>query len=219
MNKHTMSAIKLLLVITQLTSGLFMSAQQTELIPDLSKVNSRALWTISNREMVYDSAVHLNGKPGDGLLWLNGSYFKNGRIDLDIKGKDEAGMSFVGLAFHGLNDSTFDAIYFRPFNFKNPERSNHSVQYISQPVYTWKKLRDEHPGKYESLVSPVPEPSGWFHATIQVEYPVVKVFVNNSDKPSLTIDQLSNRKNGWIGFWVGDNAEGWFKNLKITSKK
>ena len=72
--------------------------------------------------------------------------------------------------------------------------------------------------KYENMVTPVPEPSGWFHATVRVEYPVVKVFVNNSGNPSLTIEQLSNRKNGWVGFWVGNNSEGWFKNLKITSK-
>jgi Domain of Unknown Function (DUF1080) len=217
-NRH-MKLIKFLLAIIQLAFGLSIAAQQTELIPDLSRTNDRHLWTIHNREMKYDTAVYLNGKEGDGLLRLNGTGFGNGTIDLDIKGKDEMGMSFVGLAFHGLNDSTYDAIYFRPFNFENPERSNHSVQYIAQPVYTWNKLRDEHPGIYENKVAPVPKPSEWFHARIEVIYPVVTVFVNNSITPSLTIDQLSSRKNGWIGFWVGNNSEGQFKNLKIIAKK
>ncbi|MEJ7586269.1 MAG: family 16 glycoside hydrolase [Ferruginibacter sp.] len=193
-------------------------AQQLEVIPDLSKVKESGTWAIYNREATYDGEVHINGKPGDGLLRLTGSNFMNGQIELDIKGKDEQGMSFVGLAFHGLNDSTYDAIYFRPFNFKSPQRDGHSVQYIAHPLHTWNKLRDEHPGVYENKVSPVPEPSGWFHASIVVKYPVVEVFINNSNKPSLTINQLSNQKAGWVGFWVGNNSEGYFKNLKIITK-
>lgn len=213
-----MKTIKLLFIIAQLSMRLSLPAQQIELIPDLSGVNNKSLWTTHNRNAGYDTAVHLNAKEGDGVAWLNGSNFQNGEIDLDIKGKDEQGMSFVGLAFHGLNDSTYDVIYFRPFNFKNKERNNHSVQYISLPKYDWNKLRDEHPGKYENMVTPVPEPSEWFHATVVVTYPVVTVFVNNSTTPSLTINQLSDRKKGWVGFWVGNNSEGYFKNLKIISK-
>lgn len=37
--------------------------------------------------------------------------------------------------------------------------------------------------------------------------------------PSLEIEQLSNRKNGWLGFWVGHNSDGSFKNLVITKIK
>jgi len=79
-------------------------------------------------------------------------------------------------------------------------------------------LRDEHPGQYENTITPVPEPSGWFHASIIVEYPLVTVFVNNSDKPSLKINQLSSHK-GWVGFWVGNNRQDILKNLKIISKQ
>ncbi len=142
--------------------------------------------------------------------------FANGLIELDIKGKDERGKSFVGLAFHGLNDSIYDVVYFRPFNFESPDRNGHSVQYISHPEYTWHKLRKEHPEQYENPVIPVPDPADWFHVAIIVDYPDVKVFVDNSDEPSLTIKQLSSRKEGWIGFWVGHNSEGYFRNLKIT---
>lgn len=37
--------------------------------------------------------------------------------------------------------------------------------------------------------------------------------------PSLEIEQLSNRKNGWLGFWAGNNSDGSFKNLVITKIK
>lgn len=194
-------------------------AQQNEIIPDLSDIKNSDLWILHNRELITDENIHLDGKPADGLLWMSKPVFENGKIELDIKGKDEQGRSFVGLAFHGLNDSIYDAIYFRPFNFKNPERNGHSVQYISHPEYTWYRLREEHPEKYENPVSPVPEPNDWFHVTILVHYPSVKVFVNDSDEPSLSIEQLSSRKEGWIGFWVGNNSEGYFKDLKILPEK
>ncbi len=203
-------------MLTSWMAGL--SAQQVESRPDLSKVTSSNSWTVFNRQVTYTDAVYLNAKEGDGFLRMNGSNFMNGEIELDIKGKDIQGESFVGFAFHGLNDSTFDAIYFRPFNFKNPQRKDHSLQYISHPVYTWNKLRDEHPGLYEKTVQHVPDPSGWFHVKIVVQYPVVKVFVNNASEPSITVNQLSDRKKGWVGFWVGNGSDGYFKNLTITIK-
>lgn len=193
-------------------------SQQKDLIPDLSTISDSSKWLAVNREVTFDDGVNLNRETGDGMLILKNFSFRNGTIEVDIKGTDEQGMSFVGFAFHGLNDSTYDAIYFRPFNFKNPERNNHSVQYIALPGNTWFTLRKKHPGIYENTVLPVPEPNNWFHATIVIKYPNVNVFVNNSDKPSLSIRQLSERKEGWLGFWVGTDSEGWFKNLKITSE-
>ncbi len=187
-------------------------------IPDLSKINDPGVWTLHNREIVEDEVVHLNGQPGDGLLWNNDLEFENGTIEVDIKGIDERGRSFVGIAFHILNDSTFDAIYFRPFNFKSPERKGHSVQYISHPKNTWYYLRENYPEKYENPVNPVPEPTEWFHATIVVNYPQVSVYVNHAKEPSLVIEQLSKRKEGRLGFWVGNNSEGWFKNLEIVEQ-
>jgi len=193
-------------------------AQVKTLEPDLSKINDTGKWTLHNREIVKDDVVHLNGQAGDGLLWMNDAIFSDVKIDVDIKGIDERGRSFVGIAFHILNDSTFDAIYFRPFNFKSTERKGHSVQYISHPSNTWYFLRENYPEIYENPVTPVPDPTGWFQATIFVKYPEVKVYVNNSEEPSLVVEQLSSRKEGMIGFWVGNNSEGWFKNLKIISE-
>ena len=194
-------------------------AQPKVFVPDLATISNSEKWTVYNREANFDGHVYLNAKAGDGLLYLKDVEFKNGKIELDIKGKNNPGRSFVGVAFHGLNHDTFDAIYFRPFNFENPQRNTHSVQYISMPEYDWSKLRKEHPGKYENTVSPVPDPNDWFHATIVVHYPEVKVFVNDSKEPSLVVDQISTRKSGWLGFWVGNGADGNFKNLKIITEQ
>ncbi len=210
-----MKTIKLFLATILLCSGNFLVAQQHELSPDLTKIINSDLWVSYNRDIIPDKDVHLDGKPGYGLLWIKEPVFKNGRIEFDIKGNDKQGKSFVGLAFHGLNDSTYEAIYFRPFNFKSPDKYENSIQYISHPEYPWFKLRKNYPKKYESTISPVPQPNDWFHVTIIINYPSVKVFVNNSERPSLMIEQISSRKAGWVGFWVGHNSEGYFKNLKI----
>ena len=61
--------------------------------PDLSKIKDPGLWTLYNRELITDTVVHLNEKAGDGMLWLRNFDFTNGRIELDIKGKDETGRS------------------------------------------------------------------------------------------------------------------------------
>ena len=194
-------------------------AQPKEFTPDLSKVNDQATWAIHNRVATSKNGeVFMNAKEGDGVLWMKEITFSNGKIELDIKGIDVQGKSFVGVVFHGAGENTYDGIYFRPFNFKNAERKGHSVQYMSHPDYPWFKLREQFPEKYEDQVTPVPDPNDWFHATVVVEYPVVNVYVNNSTTPSLTVNQLSSRKNGWVGFWVGNGSEGYFKNLKITSK-
>ncbi len=73
---------------------------------------------VVNRTMVNDSTIHLNEAPGAGIAWIKNKQFASGTIEFDVKGKNVLQQSFVGIAFHGVNDSTYDAIYFRPFNFQ-----------------------------------------------------------------------------------------------------
>ena len=204
-----MKTLKLLLAIFLFCISISTKAQQSKLNPDLSEVNDSLIWTVYNRNVTYDDAVHLDRKEGDGLLRLQNFDFQNGTIELDIKGKNELGSSFVGSAFRGLNDSTYDAVYFRPLNFQKEEIILYNT--FRNPYIPWYRLREESPGKYENSINPPPQPEEWFHATIVIEYPVVKVFVNNSEEASLIINQLSLRNKGWLGFWVGNNSEGYFK--------
>jgi len=194
-------------------------AQPNLIEPDLINVDTVTDWVLHGRELTIDKGIHFNAKPEDGLLWLKDVNFANGSIELDIKGKNEQGKSFVGIAFHGLNDSVYDVVYFRAFNFTNPERKNHSVQYISHPNHTWWSLRNQHPEEYESTINPIPEPNDWFLVTIEVDFPMVKAFVNNASEPSLVINQLSERKQGWVGFWAGYGSAGSYRNLKIVPSK
>src|SRR6185503_9919733 len=112
--------------------------------------------------------VRLSEAPGEGPAFFAGIELANGTIELDLRGKDVAQQSFVGVAFHGVDGTTYDAIYFRPFNFRTEDaaRRIRAVQYVSHPVNTWQKLRTEQPGKYEKPVNPVPDPNAWFHARV-----------------------------------------------------
>lgn len=155
----------------------------------------------------------------DGLVWLDGLDFTNGTIELDLKGRDVFQQSFLGVAFHRTNDTTFDIVYFRPFNFNSSDsvRRIHAVQYVSLPVFKWEKLRAEYNGKYEKAIISAPPPNEWFHAKIVIKYPRVQVFVNNHAEPSLNIEQLSNQRFGKIGLWISGRSSGDFANLSVTA--
>lgn len=167
------------------------------------------------------TGVRLSEAANNGVAYLRGVELANGTIELDIRGKDVQGQSFVGVAFHGADDSTYDAVYFRPFNFRTDDsaRHSHAVQYVSHPTYPWQKLRAEHPGEYEKSVTPAPDPSGWFHVRVVVSSPKVSVFVADVTEPSLVVSQLSHRGKGRVGLWVGNGSDGDFANLTIVRKE
>jgi hypothetical protein len=178
-------------------------------------------YTVVNRSISAGAdagSIHLDEVDGDGKAWINGKNFVTGTIEFDIKGKDKMQGSFVGFAFHGLNDSTYEAIYFRPFNFRSadPVRKGHAVQYIASPKYNWPTLREQFPNKYEQPISPAPNPEQWFHVRITVETEKISVYVNNSKQPSLTVVPLVKTGGKMIGYWVGNTSGGDWRNLRIS---
>lgn len=214
-----MLVIKKSVCLTAFVAYTFLLQAQS-IKPNLQELDK---WSIVNRTA---AAVHEDGKnairineiPNDGQMILKGYQFSNGTIEVDIKGKNAPQQSFVGIAFHGMDDKTYDAIYFRPFNFMNADtiRRWRSVQYISMPDYPWEKLRQNFPGKYENKVNPVPNPDGWFHVKIVVDGKKVTVFVNGAQTHSLAVEKLTSTTTGNIALWVGNNSGGSFANLVIT---
>src|SRR6185295_10939304 len=114
------------------------SAQSNPVKYDLFDLNKKGNLQLFNRTLTSFMEKGTNGirfseKEGDGVAWLEGVNFANGIIELDIKGKDVLQQSFVGVAFHGVDEKTLDAVYFRPFNFRTTDsvRHIHAVQYVS----------------------------------------------------------------------------------------
>jgi hypothetical protein len=158
----------------------------------------------------------LDQKAGDGVAWWP-EPFTTGTIELDLRGRDVAQGSFVGVAFHGVDAKTYEAIYFRPFNFKtdDPARRLRAVQYVSHPEHPWQALREQHPGVYEKPVTSPPDPDGWFHATIHVTADSITVFVGPAASAALEVKRLTRRATGWVGLWVGNESPGDFADVKV----
>lgn len=189
--------------------------------PDLSLVETQTGWKLINRAV---TTIKKDGRPaarfedttGIGVAWLEGVTFGDGTIEVDLRGANRVQHSFLGVAFHGTDWQTYDAVYFRPFNFRSddPARQLRAVQYVAHPAYTWARLRQEQPGRFEKAVVPAPDPDGWFHVRIVVAWPKVSVFVNAAKEPCLLVEQLSERRRGRVGLWV-DTGGGDFANLRI----
>lgn len=210
--------VRWVLFFTGVFGCLILQAQQV----DLSAISS---FEVYNRIITINNSdgkpqVHMSAAEGDGIAWIKNKIFSAGIIEFDVKGKDVLQQSFVGIAFHGANDSVFDGIYFRPFNFNaaDTNRKNHSVQYISMPQYDWEYLRDKYPGKYEHALNSKIEATSWFHVKVAVDQNKISVYVNSGSEPCLTVKPLHDYTNGKIGFWVGNHSDGDFANLVIKPK-
>jgi len=168
-----------------------------------------------------DGSRSIEFKPAQGrpnLIWLDSFSLTNGVIEFDVRGRSTPASSFVGVAFRIADAATYDAVYFRPFNYRATNAVNraHAVQYMSHPAFPWNRLREEKPGQYENGIEPAPDGDAWVHARIVLERPKVSVFVNGSTKASLSVDELSDRLGGSVGLWCG--GFGAVANLKITPK-
>ena len=220
-----MRLIRFLPAVIALIISMAASAQVNQKKYDLFELNKKGKLQVINRTLssVMDkrgNGVSFSEATGDGVAWLDGVNFANGSIELDIKGRDVLQQSFVGVAFHGVDEKTLDAVYFRPFNFHATDsvRRIHAVQYISHPDFPWNVLRETQNAKYEKPIPSAPDPNGWFHVKIVVDYPHVTVYVNDSAVPCLNVDKLNDRQAGKIGLWVGNTSGGEFANLVITNK-
>ncbi len=191
--------------------------------PDLGRLAGGQGVQLFNRTLTAQkegerTIARLDARPGDGGALLEGVQLGDGVIEVDLRGKDVAQQSFLGIAFHVVDWTTYDAVYFRPFNFRaaGQEQRSHSVQYISQPVNTWQKLRAERPGQFEKAVDPPPDPGSWFHARIVLARSKVEVFVNRASTPSLVVDDLGEARSGGVALWAGNGSDGAYAGLVIT---
>jgi hypothetical protein len=190
--------------------------------PDLPALAQSGGLRLVNRDAVTLDAperpsVRLSAAAGDGLAWLDGVAFTTGTVRLDVRGRNAPGQSFVGIAFNGVDDQTYEAVYVRPFNFQatNPVQRDHAVQYIAHPTFTWNALREGRPEVFENPVVPPPDPDAWVPLRLEVTEDSVTVYVGEGDAPDLAVERLAERSGTRMGLWVGNNSAGDFANLRI----
>lgn len=210
----------ILLSFILVTMTLFSMAQQK--VYELSKLSKENHLTTINRNTSIEKDQHgeylkVTESKGEGIVWLPIENFKTGTLTIEMRGKDVPQRSFIGIAFHGQNDSTYDAVYCRPFNFHADDsiRKIHAVQYISHPLFTWKYLRENRNGEFEKGITNAPEPNDWFVMSVTIKKKTIEVFINDSTEPVLTINKLSKSVKGSIGLFVGNDSGGDFRKLSI----
>ena len=165
--------------------------------------------------------IKVSEKAGPGVVWIEGSDFDQGTLEIDVRGRDVLQQSFLGIAFHGKDDKTYEAVYLRPFNFRaqDPDRHQHAVQYVSVPDYDWPRLRKEFPEEFENPVDASVAPTDWVPLRVVVKGNAVQIFVGKVSAPTLEVRKLGALDRGLLGLWVGNNSDGDFTNLRVTPMK
>jgi len=170
------------------------------------------------------SAKDAGYSPGGPLVLLDGVRFKDGAIDVDVagapaKGAPEDARGFIGVVFRAQTDARFEIIYLRPTNSHADDqlRKNHTTQYSSEPEWPWDRLRKESPGVYESWVDM--ETGKWTHMRIVVKGTDASLYVNHAANPCLIVHGLKlGDVEGGVGLWMGQDTEGYFKDLRVTKQ-
>ena len=225
MYSESLQVLRCLFIISLLSFPKLIFAQKQKEI-DLLKLYQTGKLIPVNRELKLfsnDSVTYLQVSENkkEGIVWLPLKQFENGTIEIEMRGKDIFQRSFIGIAFHGLNDSVYDAVYCRPFNFfaKDSVRRVHAIQYVSHPDFTWEKLRNERNAVFEKQIIHPPDPNGWFTLKLVINDSIVKAFIDNSEIASLEIKKLNSRQSGKTGFFTGDSSGGDFKSVKLSYYK
>ena len=146
----------------------------------------------------------------------------DGEIDLEVAGAPRPGeradmRGFVGLAFHVSPDgSRYENFYLRPTNGRADDqlRRNHAVQYQSSPDFSWKRLRDESPGQYESYVDV--QPGVWTRMRVTVSGTRAELYVDGAEQPCLIVRDLRlGATGGGVALWTDPTTEAYFRNLRV----
>lgn len=180
---------------------------------------------VVNREISktagHAEGIHLNEREGNGVAWVEGSDFAQGTIEVEIRGRDVFQQSFVGIAFHRRDDSTYEVVYLRPFNFRaeDPVRHQHAVQYASVPEFDWPRLRKEFPEEFENPVDASVTPTGWVPVRLVVNAKTIQIYVGAVETPTLEVRKLGTLDRGAVGLFAGNSSDGDYANLRITPAK
>lgn len=187
-----------------------------------SVINGETRAAAEDRRRVLPLAPIGGNRQGSSVAMAlaGGAEFTTGTIEIDLKGNGGEQASFLGVAFAVADTQTYEAVYFRPFNFRAGDAAHrgHAVQYVAWPEHIWEKLRAATPGIYESAIEPPPDPARWFRARIEVDDAKVRVFVDGAARPCLVVDRLGGPRSGRLGLWV-DSQPGAFANFKIVPSR
>jgi len=148
--------------------------------------------------------------------------FKNGTIEVDVAGAPRQGASpamkgFIGISFR-VDGEKQEIFYIRPVNARLEDQlvRNHTAQYVSEPGYSWQRLRQENPGVYESYAEM--ETGAWTKLRIEVSGTKARLYVNGASQPCLIVNDLKQgESHGKIALWAHSTTEAFFSDMTVTA--
>jgi hypothetical protein len=173
-------------------------------------------------------AIKLTATPGASLATTYAEVkdvrLRDGVIEVELAGQPAPGVGetargFIGIGFRLQEDGHYEYIYLRPTNGRADDqvRRNHATQYSSFPDFSFARLRQEAPERYESYVDL--QPGVWTKIRIEVEERKARLYVHGAEQPCLVVNDLKlEPRAGGVALWIEPSTEGYFSNLKITPK-
>jgi hypothetical protein len=144
-----------------------------------------------------------------GFAFLKDVEFEDGVIEVDIAAANRT--SFVGIVFRFENVDNHEIVYFRPHKSGLAD----AVQYT--PSFNGAAPWQLYSGEGFTTAVEIPKEQ-WVHARIEISGLGGKVYFNNSDKPTLVIEDLKRGySRGSVGLWGIANG-GHFSNFSYTIK-
>lgn len=220
-----MTAAKLLMLVAVSTAAATAQARIVPIMPAAFTLDGVLASTVRHDNRDALRLIEADNRRAGGVGLVNGVFFRNGIIEIDVAGRrgpyavaEDRG--FIGVAFRVSTDRTkYEYIYLRPDNGRAEDqvRRNHSIQYSSHPDFPWPRMRKEFPEKYESYVDL--QPGVWAAMRIEVSGTTARLFVDANKEPNLIVTDLKlGASEGGIGLWIGPGTEGFFSNLRVTPR-
>ena len=153
--------------------------------------------------------------------------FTNGTIECEVNGKTilnapQYAKGFIGIGFRVQKEPggyNYECIYLRPLNSRSQNQltRNRTVQYSAEPEFPWHRLRSETPSQYESYVDVAPDK--WTKIRIEVSGKTARLFVNQSEQPSLIVNDLKlGERKGAVAIWSEATTVALVRELVVESK-
>ena len=162
----------------------------------------------------------LSPRSGSGVAWVEGTDFRAGTIEVDVRGRESLQQNYVGIAFHRKNDTTYEAVFLRPFNFRaaDPVHKHHAVQTSRCRSLIFRTSATSFPRNSKTPSTPQScRPTGSSSASL---LKAAKFdFCGTATEVTLEVRKLRQLNGGQVGLWVGNVSGGDFANLVVTATK
>ena len=161
--------------------------------------------TFASEITEFDSTLTTFIPKGTGIAYMDGLDFQNGTIECDLYSPSDK--AYLGIVFRITSLYNFEYIYFQPHTSGKWD----AVQY--DPLFNGSATWQLYNGTAYQAVANIPIRE-WFHVKIQVLGDSAKVYLDNNQRPVISVKLKHDYAIGNIG--VCSYHPAYFANFKVT---